>query len=170
MGKPFSVNTWRTDPFKNYRFKVYFGTSTTPVAGVSKVTGLKRSSDVIEYKEGGNALIRKGLGRTKYDPITMERGVTFDTDFEIWANYAQQVVQGAPQTSVFNLRREVRIELYDETGALAVQRYLVHNAWVSEFQSLSDLDGGGNAVAIEHIKIECESWERDMSLTETMES
>lgn len=170
MGKPFSVNTWRSDPFKNYRFLVYFEQSTTPVAGVSKVSGIKRSSDVIEYKEGGNALIRKGLGRTKYEPITMERGVTFDTDFESWANYAQLLVQGAPQTSVKNLRRLVRIELMDETGTLAVQRYLVYNAWVSEFQSLSDLDGAGNAVAIEHIKVENEGWERDTSLTEQMES
>ena len=88
MGKPFSVNTSRFDPFKNYRFRVYFGTATTAVAGVSKVGGLKRSSDAIEYKEGGNTIIRKGLGRTKYDPITLERGITFDTDFEIWANAA----------------------------------------------------------------------------------
>jgi phage tail-like protein len=170
MGKPFSVNTSRTDPFKNYRFKVYLGTSTSPVAGVSKVTGLKRSSDVIDYKEGGNAIIRKGLGRTKYEPITLERGVTFDTDFETWANAAQVLDKGAPTTSIANLRREVRIELYDETGTMAVQRYLVHNAWVSEFQSLSDLDGGGNAIAIEHIKIENEGWERDTSLTEQQET
>ena len=158
--KPFSVNSWRFDPYKNYRFLVFFLPSTDPVAGVSKVTGLKRSSDVIEYKEGGNALIRKGLGRTKYEPITMERGITFDTSFEDWANYAQLLNQGVPTTSVKNLRREIRIELHDENGTMAVQTYLVHNAWVSEFQSLSDLDGGGNAVAIEHIKIENEGWER----------
>ena len=85
MGKPFSVNTSRFDPFKNYRFLVYLGTSTSPVAGVSKVSAFKRSSDVIEYKEGGNSLIRKGLGRTKYEPITIERGVTFDGDFADWA-------------------------------------------------------------------------------------
>ena len=82
MGKPFSVNTNRFDPYKSYAFLVYFGTSTTPVAGVSKVTGLKRSSEAIEYKEGGNAIIRKGLGRTKYEALTLERGITHDTDFE----------------------------------------------------------------------------------------
>src|SRR5580658_2556336 len=125
MGKPFTVNINRFDPYKSYAFLVYFGTSTSPVAGVSKITGLKRSSDVIDYKEGGNAIIRKGLGRTKYEPITLERGVTFDTDFETWANAAQVLDQGAPTTSLANLRREVRIELYDETGTMAVQRYLV---------------------------------------------
>jgi phage tail-like protein len=169
VGKPFSVNTNRFDPYKNYKFLVYFGTSTSPAAGVSKVSGIKRSSDVIEYKEGGNALIRKGLGRTKYEPITLERGVTFDADFETWANAAQVLNQGAPSQSLANLRQEVRIELVNEEGQ-SVHRYIVHNCWVSEFQALSDLDAGGNAIAIEHLKMENEGWERDTSLTEVKET
>ena len=79
MGKPFTVNINRFDPYKSYRFLVYFGLDTTPVAAVSKVSALKRSSDVIEYKEGGTPIILKGLGRTKYEPITLERGVTYDS-------------------------------------------------------------------------------------------
>ena len=106
MSKPFSVNTTRFDPYKAYRFLVYFATSTTPVAAVSKVGGLKRSSDAIDYKEGGNAIILKGLGRTKYDAITLERGITHDTDFQDWANAAQVLDKGAPSTSLKNLRRE----------------------------------------------------------------
>jgi phage tail-like protein len=168
VAKPFSVNTSRFDPYKNYRFLVYFGTSTTAVAGVSKVSAFKRSSDPIEYKEGGNSIIRKGLGRTKYEPITLERGVTFDTDFEDWANAAQVLSQGSPSQSLANLRKEVRIELVNEAGQ-SVHRYIAHNCWVSEFQALSDLDAGGNAIAIEHIKIENEGWERDLSLTEVKE-
>ena len=100
MGKPFSVNINRFDPYKAYRFLVYFGQATSPVAGVSKVGGIKRSSDVIEYKEGGNPVILKGLGRTKYDPITLERGVTHDTDFENWANAAQVLDKGSPSSSL----------------------------------------------------------------------
>jgi phage tail-like protein len=169
MGKPFSVNLNRFDPYKNYRFLVYFDTSTTPVAGVSKVTGLKRSSDVIEYKEGGNALIRKGLGRTKYDPITVERGVTFDSDFEDWANAAQVLSKGAPLQLLQSLRKEVRIELLNEQGQ-TVRRYLVHRCWVSEYQALPDLDAGGNGIAIEHVKFENEGWERDLSVTEQPET
>src|SRR2546426_1590954 len=114
MSKPFTVNTNRYDPYKSYRFLVYFGTNTTAVAGVSKVGGLKRSSDPIDYKEGGNGIIRKGLGRTKYDPITLERGVTHDIDFEAWANAAQVLDKGAPSSSIKNLRKEVRIELLNE--------------------------------------------------------
>jgi phage tail-like protein len=165
MGKPFSVNTSRFDPYKSFRFLVYLGDSTTPVAGVSKVTSLKRSSDVIDYKEGGNALILKGLGRTKYEAITLERGLTHDKDFEDWANAAQHLDKSVPSTSLKDLRKDVRIELLNEAGQ-PVHRYVVHRAWVSEYQALPDLDAGGNAVAIEHIKIENEGWEHDLSLQE----
>src|SRR5688572_15525514 len=102
MSKSFSVNINRFDPYKTFRYLVYFGTSTTPVAGVSKVSGLKRSSDVIEYKQGGDAITRKGLGRTKYEPITLERGVTHDREFEEWADAAQVLDKGAPSTSLKN--------------------------------------------------------------------
>jgi phage tail-like protein len=168
MGKPFSVNITRLDPYKSFRFLVYLETSTTPVAGVSKVGGLKRSSDVIEYKEGGNTIIRKGLGRTKYEPITLERGVTHDKDFEDWANAAQVLDKGAPSQSLKNLRKEIRIELLNEAGQ-PVHRYVIHRCWVSEYQALPDLDAGGNAVALEHIKLENEGWEHDLSLSEPTE-
>ncbi len=164
----FKVNTSRFDPYKNYRFLVYFGTSTTAVAAVSKVTALKRSSDPIEYKEGGNPIILKGLGRMKYEPITMERGITFDTDFEDWANAAQVLKSGSPTTSLANLRKEIRIVLLNEAGQ-PVHQYKVHRCWVSEFQALPDLDAGQNGVAIEQIKIENEGWERDLSVTEPKE-
>jgi phage tail-like protein len=169
MGKPFSVNTTRFDPYKSYAFLVYLDTSTTPIAGVSKVTGLKRSSDPIEYKEGGNAIIRKGLGRTKYEAITMERGITHDTDFELWANAAQVLDKGAPSTSLKNLRKELRIDFLNEERQV-VLRFNVHRCWVSEYQALPDLDAGTNAIAIEHIKLENEGWERDLSLTEILET
>jgi phage tail-like protein len=169
MGKPFTVNINRYDPYKSYRFLVYFGTSTSPVAAVSKVSGLKRSSDVIEYKEGGNAVILKGLGRTKYEPITLERGVTHDTDFSDWANAAQVLDKGSPNTSLKNLRKPVvRIDLLNEEGQPAL-RYFVHRCWVSEYQALPDLDAGANAIAIEHIKLENEGWEQDTTLTEPTE-
>ncbi len=168
MSQPFTVNVSRFDPYKTYRFLVFFGTSTTPVAAVSKVSAIKRSADVIEYKEGGNALIRKGLGRTKYEPITLERGVTHDTDFEIWANACQVLDKGSPSQSLKNLRQEMRIELLNEEGQ-PVHRYLVHRAWVSEYQALPDLDAGTNAIAIEHIKLENEGWEHDLSLSEPAE-
>jgi phage tail-like protein len=165
----FPVNTTRFDPYKSYRFLVYFGQSTTPVAAVSKVSALKRTSDVIEYKEGGNNIILKGLGRTKYDAITLERGVTQDLDFIIWADAAQKLDSGHPTTSLANLRREIRIHLLNEEGQ-AVHGYIVHRCWVSEFQALPDLDAGGTSVAVEHIKLENEGWEVDPTIVEVPET
>jgi phage tail-like protein len=119
--------------------------------------------------QGGWQCDHKGLGRTKYEALTLERGVTQSTEFEEWANAAQVLIKGHPSTSLANLRKPVvRIELLTE-GRQPAKRYLVYNCWVSEFQALSDLDAGGNAIAIEHIKIEHEGWERDLSLTEPKE-
>ncbi len=168
----FPVNPMRFDPYKGYRFLLYFTTTspTTPVAAVSKVTGgLKRSSEVIEYKEGGNAVILKGLGRMKYEPITLERGITQDKTFETWANAAQVLDHGSPSTSLANLRQEVSLAVLNEE-AQPVLRYLIHRCWVSEYQALPDLDAGSNTVAIEHIKLENEGWERDTTLNEPTEA
>jgi len=165
----FKVNSSRLDPYKNYRFLVFFAESRTPVAGVSKVTGLKRTSDVIEHKEGGNGVIFKGPGRTKYDAVTLERGVTHDDEFANWANATQVIDKGHARTTLKGLRRKVAIELHNEQGQ-AVHRYILYNCWVSEFQALPDLDAGGNAIALEHIKIENEGWEHDGELTEPDES
>jgi phage tail-like protein len=164
----FPANINRFDPYKAYRFLVYFGSSTSPVAAVSKVGGLKRSSDVIEYKQGGDAIIRKGLGRTKYDPITLERGLTQDKEFAAWANAAQVLDKGAASSSLKNLRKEVRIDLLNEAGQ-PVYRFNVHRCWVSEYQALPDLDAGGTSIALEHIKLENEGWEYDASLAEPTE-
>ncbi len=169
MGKIFPANMNRFLPYPTFRYLVYFGTSTTPVAAVSKVTAIRRSSEVIEFREGGNPLILKGLGRTKYEPITLERGITQDPDFAAWANYAQVLDHGAAQTSLANLRREVAIVLLNEE-AQPVLRYLIHRCWVSEYQALPDLDASANTIAIEHIKMENEGWERDLTLAEPVET
>lgn len=165
MGRPFSVNINRYDPYKTFRFLIYFGTSTTPVAGMSKVTSLKRSSDMIEYKEAGNMIIRKGLGRTKYEPITLERGLTHDSDFEEWANAAQVLDTGAAIQKLKDLRKDIAIVLLNEQGQ-PVYRYKLYRCWVAEYQAIPDLDAGANAIAIEYIKLEHEGWERDKSVTE----
>ncbi len=161
----FPANFSRYSPYPNFRFLVYIGKSPDAVAAVSKVSAIKRSADVIEYKEGGNPIILKGLGRMKYEPITLERGVSQNQDFIAWANYAQLLDNSVASTSLANLRQEMRIVLLNE-AAQPVLRYLIHRCWVSEFQALPDLDAGANAVAIEHIKIENEGWEQDLTLTE----
>lgn len=168
MAKIYNVNTDRFSPYATFRFLVYFGESTEPVAVVSKVSGLKRTTSVIEFNEGGNALTRKSPGRTKYESVKLERGLTQNSDFEDWANSTQVLDKGAAQTSLKNLRKEVRIELCDESGQPSI-RYVVHRAWVSEY-SISDFDAGANATAIEHVTLEHEGVERDTSLAEPAEA
>ena len=168
MSKPFSVNTSRFDPYKAFRFLVYFGNGTSPVAGVSKVGGLKRTSAPIEYKEGGNAIVLKGMGRTTYDAITLERGVTHDSDFQDWADAAQVLDKGSPNTSLKNLRRDIRIELLNEADSLCIDISFTAAGYLN-IKHCPELDAGGTSVALEHIKLENEGWEKDKTLTEPTE-
>ncbi len=157
----------RYDPYKAYRFLVYFGNSSKPVAGVSKVAVPKAASATPAKKSGGDVIVRKGVGRTKYEAITLERGVTIDTDFNNWANNTQVLDNGAASQPKKTVLREVRIVLLNEAGR-PVQRYIVHRCRVSEYQALPDLDAGSNTIAIQHIKLENEGWESDHSVTEKL--
>ena len=166
----FSVNPQRFDPYKNFKFRVFWEGSTTPVAGVSKVTALKRMTEVVEHREGGDpSSSRKSPGRTKYEPITLERGVTHDVEFERWINKVWNFGSGlGAEVSLKDFRRNIIIEVYNEAGQLAL-RYKIYRCWVSEYQALPDLDANANAVAIQSIKIENEGWERDTEVPEPSE-
>ena len=140
------------------------------MAGVSKCSALKRTTEVVKHREGGDpSSSRKSPGRTEYEAITLERGVTHDTEFEKWANKVWQVGAGlGSEVSLKDFRKDVIIELYNEAGQKALA-YKVYRCWVSEFQSLSDLDANANAVAIQHLKLENEGWERDAEVPEPAE-
>ena len=164
----FSVNPQRFDPYKNFKFRVRWDGRF--VAGVSKVSALKRSTEVVEHREGGDPSTgRKSPGRTKYDPITLERGVTHDLEFERWANKVWNFGAGlGAEVSLADFRKDVIIEVYNEAGQLALS-YNVFRCWVSEFQTLPDLDANANAVAIQTLKLENEGWQRDEAVTEPAE-
>jgi len=164
----FSVNTQRFDPYKNFKFRVKWDGHY--VAGVSKVSPLKRTTDPIEHRSGGDpSTVHKSPGQTKYDPITMERGVTHDVEFERWANKVWNFGSGlGSEVSLKDFRKDLTIEVYNEAGQVALA-YNVYRCWVSEYQALPDLDASGKAVAIQHIKLENEGWERDYSVTEPTE-
>jgi phage tail-like protein len=166
----FPANPTRLDPYKNFKFRVYFSGRTDAVAGVSKITGLKRMTEVVEHREGGNpSTSHKSPGRTKYEAITLERGVTQDTDFEIWANKIWNVASGpGSEVSLKDFRRDLIIELLNESGQ-TVLKYNVFRCWVSEYQALPDLDANANAVALQHVKVENEGWERDAAFQEQAE-
>ncbi|THI91947.1 MAG: phage tail protein [Nitrospira sp. CG24A] len=164
----FSVNTTRLDPYKNFKFRVTWDGK--PVAGVSKVSALKRSTEVVEHRNGGDpSTSRKSPGRSKYEPITLERGVTHDTAFEQWANKVWNLnSKDGAEVSLKDFRRDLIIEVYNEAGQLALA-YKVYRCWVSEFQALPDLDANANAVAIQMLKLENEGWERDHEVPEPAE-
>ena len=164
----FSVNVNRFDPYKNFKFRVKW--DGRYVAGVSKVTGLKRTTEVVKHREGGDpSSTRKSPGRTEYEAITLERGVTHDTEFEKWANKVWNYGSGlGSEVSLKDFRKDIIIELYNEAGQKAVA-YKVFRCWVSECQAQSDLDANANAVAIQHIKLENEGWERDYEVAEPTE-
>ena len=164
----FSVNPLRFDPYKNFKFRVKW--DGRYVAGVSKVGGLKRSTEVVKHRDGGDpSSSRKSPGRTEYDAISIERGVTHDREFEQWANKIWNFGSGlGAEVSLRDFRKDVIIELYNEAGQLAIA-YKVFRCWVSEYQAQADLDANANAVLIQHIKLENEGWERDYEVAEPSE-
>jgi len=161
----FSVNTYRFDPYKNFKFRVKW--DNRYVAGVSKVSALKRTTEVVEHREGGDpSTVRKSPGQTKYEAITLERGVTHDPDFEQWANKVWNFGSGlGSEVSLKDFRRDIMVEVYNEAGQ-KVLAYKIYRCWVSEYQALPELDASANAIAIQTLKLENEGWERDYEVTE----
>src|SRR3954447_20397297 len=164
----FTVNATRFDPYKNFKFRVKWDGHY--VAGVTKVGALKRTTEVIKHREGGDrSSSRKSPGRSEYEPILLSRGVTHDVDFEQWSNKVWNYGSGlGAETSLKDFRKDIIIELYNEAGQLVIA-YKVYRCWPSEYQALPELDASTNAVAIQSLKLENEGWERDTDVTEPTE-
>ena len=168
----FTVNATRKDPYKNFKFKLKWDGAY--VAGISKVSALKRTTEVVKHREGGDASTsRKSPGRTEYEAITLERGVTHDLAFEQWANkvwdYQNAQAQNADQeVSLADFRKDVIIDFFNEAGQKVIS-YQMYRCWVSEYQALPELDANAAAVAIQHIKLENEGWDRDPAVVEPTE-
>lgn len=164
----FNVNPTRFDPYKNFKFRVKW--DGRYIAGVSKISALKRITDSVEYREGGDPnMSRKSPGITRYVPITLERGITHDLEFEKWANKVwNHGTSSGSEVSLKDFRKDVTIEIYNEAGQLVIA-YKVYRCWVTEYQALPDLDSNSNTVLIEYIKLENEGWKRDESVKEPAE-
>jgi phage tail-like protein len=164
----FTVNAHRLDPYKNFKFRIKL--DGRYVAGVSRISALKRTTEVIRHRDGGDpSSTRKSPGRTEYEAITLERGVTHDKVFEQWANKVWNYGAGlGSEVSLRDFRKDLILEVCNEAGQV-VLAYKIYRCWVSEYQALPDLDASGSAVAIEHIKLENEGWERDYSVAEPAE-
>jgi phage tail-like protein len=164
----FCVNAQRFDPYKNFKFRVKWDGKY--VAGMSKVSALKRTTEVVKHREGGDpSTTRKSPGRTEYEAITLERGVTHDPEFEAWAKKVWNFGGGSgSEVSLKDFRKDILLELFNEAGQKVIA-YKIYRCWVSEFQAQADLDANANAVLIQHIKLENEGWERDVEVKEPAE-
>lgn len=163
----FTVNSERFDPYRNFKFKIKWDNQY--VAGLSKCSALKKTTESTDWREGGDpSSSRKLPGKTSYEAVTLEAGVTHDTAFEEWANKVNNF-QGDAGMSLKNFRKDITIDVFNLQGSKALS-YIVHRCWVSEFQALPELDASGNAVMIQTIKLENEGWERDSSVKEPNES
>jgi len=163
----FVVNATRVDPYKNFKFRVLWDGK--PVLGVSKVSSLKRTTEVVKHRSGGqNSHDHKSPGRSSYEGVTLERGITHDLEFEKWAN-AVSTYAGDSAMDLAGYKKDLTLEVLNEKSQVAI-RYFLFRCWVSEFVTLPDLDANANAVAIEHIKIELEGWVRDADTPEPSEA
>ena len=164
----FTVNAQRFDPYKNFKFRVKWDGKY--VAGISHVSPLVRRTEVVLHREGGDpSTTRKSPGRTEYEAITLERGVTHDVEFEQWANKVWNYGAGlGSEVSLKDFRKDIILELYNEAGQ-KVLAYNIYRCWVSEYVALPDLDANAAAVAIQHIKLENEGWVRDPAVVEPAE-
>jgi phage tail-like protein len=161
----FTVNTHRFDPYKTYKFRLKMDGAY--IAGLSKCSALKRTTEVVKHREGGDpSTSRKSPGQTEYDGITLERGVTHDKTFEQWANKVWNFGSGlGSEVSLKDFRKDLLLEIYNEAGQLAIA-YKLYRCWPSEFTAFPDLDASASAIAIQSLKLELEAWERDYDVTE----
>lgn len=163
----FSVNSTRLDPYKNCYFKILFDGEV--VAGVSKISGLKMSHEIVEHRDGADrSTKRKSPGITSFEPITCERGISHDDEFQAWAELAYSNA-GPGAVSLAGFRRNISIELYNLQG-VKVRAWNVFRCWVSEFTAVPELDANSNAIAIETIVIQNEGFERDVAVVEELET
>ena len=164
----FTVNPQRFDPYKDFKFRVKWDGHI--VAGISRITGLRRSTEVIEHREGGDpSTARKSPGHTAFDAITLERGVTNDPAFEDWVNRVWRLGAGlGAEVGLADFRKDIVIELLNEAGQL-VMAYRVFRCWPSAYEALPDLDANAGAVAVQRLTLQNEGWDRDPAVTEPVE-
>jgi phage tail-like protein len=164
----FTVNPQRFDPYRTFKFQVLIDGK--PVAGLRKMTALKRKTEPVKWRAAGDPSIERVMpGGTTYEPVTLEHGLTHDYVFENWANLVNNI-QGDAAISLVNYRKSIVINVLNLQGVVAIS-YKLYRAWVSEYQALPDFDAGTmNAVGIQSIVLQHEGWERDSAVAEPAET
>jgi phage tail-like protein len=167
---PFSVNPHRVDPYKNFKFRVKWDNQY--ITGVSTVSPLKRTTEVLMHREGGDPNVSRPMpAKTTFAPIILERGRTHDTAFEDWANLVWSPGQSnGTELSLKNFRKDILVELQNEAGSVALV-FRGHHCWPSDYVSLGELKStGGSSIATESLTVQCEAWDRDTTVVEPQEN
>ena len=156
----FTASVLKYDPYRKFKFLVKWDGAY--VAGVHKVTALTKSVDAVDWRTGGDHNnTAKVPGLTKYEPITMERGLCADTRFIDWMKLVNtyQAAGGTTVESVHTFRKDLIIEMYN----LANEKVLsvsVFKAWPSKL-TVADFDAKANELAIEVLELQHEGWQID---------
>ncbi|MCB1741847.1 MAG: phage tail protein [Gammaproteobacteria bacterium] len=164
----FPVNAHRHDPYRTFKFQVLI--DGIPVAGLSKMTALKKTTEAVKWRTAGDPSHERVMpGGTSYETVTLEQGLTHDTNFESWANMVNNL-EGDVAMSLKNFRKDIVINVLNLQGQVAIS-YNLYRAWVSEYQALPDLDAGSmNTVGIQSITLQHEGWQRDTAVSEPTET
>ncbi|HLN88633.1 MAG TPA: phage tail protein [Candidatus Binatia bacterium] len=159
MSSGFEKKKNREDPYGNFKFRVKDSNGKT-ILGVSKIGALRRTTEVVKFREGGRSLAdTKSPGRTSCDAMILERGITYDPNFENWANMVHSYGEKASM-DLRNYKRDLALEVMNEKGQV-MKRYFLYRCWVSEYSALPQLDTNQNAILVERIKLELKGWERE---------
>lgn len=164
----FTANAYRYDPYRTFKFQVLIDGNV--VAGLSKMTALKKKTETVKWRFAGDPSHERVMpGGTTYDPVTLEQGLTHDPVFENWANLVNNLT-GDAGMSLKNYRKNIIINVLNLQGVVAIS-YKLFRAWVSAYQALPDFDAKTmNTVGIQSITLEHEGWQRDASVVEPTET
>jgi phage tail-like protein len=152
MANGFVRNATRYIPYPTQKFTVEI--NGVVVMGCSKVSAVMRKTTPISFKAGGDPNTHKTPGRTEYDAVTIEHGLTHDPAFANWGAQVSNPL-GDSLMDLNGFRKNVTINFRNERGQTALRFFLI-DAWPSEWTAMPELDANGNAIAIESMKLEFE--------------
>lgn len=148
-----------SDPYMNFKFRVQWDNGYVP--GISKISPLRRTTEVVEHREGGDpSTSRKSPGRSQYEAITLERGVTQDPAFYSWATQVSQPF-GGTGADAQGFRKDILVELINNMGEVVLV-FKVYRCWPSDYTAFADFSAESGGVAIERITLQNEGWERNV--------
>ncbi|MBT3219131.1 MAG: phage tail protein [Proteobacteria bacterium] len=142
--------------FGNYHFLLEVSGITadqkTIVGGFKGMSGMDSETEVIEFKQGNDKVVRKKPGRTTYANITLERGFTATDDLWLWRKNIEDGIID---------RRAGTITMLDQDLDTIVAQYNFYEGWPCKW-FVPELDSDQSGMAIEKIEIAVEKIERVM--------